>query len=42
MVSLCGEGSSLFGKRAMKTFERYFLAEKETHYEEKNPYYSFA
>ena len=36
----CGEGSSLFGKRAMKTFERYFLAEKETHYEEKNPYYS--
>ena len=36
----CGEGSSLFGKRAMKTFERYFLAEKETHYEEKKPYYS--
>ena len=36
----CGEGSSLFGKRAMKTFERYFLAEKETHHEEKNPYYS--
>ena len=25
----CGEGSSLFGKRAMKTFERYFLAEKK-------------
>ncbi|MDV2932437.1 fructose-1,6-bisphosphatase [Enterococcus faecalis] len=36
----CGEGSSLFGKRAMKTFERYFIAEKETHHEEKNPYYS--
>jgi fructose-1,6-bisphosphatase-3 len=36
----CGEGSSLFGKRAMKTFERYFIQEKKTHYEEKNPYYS--
>lgn len=35
----CGEGSSLFGKKAMKTFERYFLKEKETHSEEKNPYY---
>ena len=23
----------------MKTFERYFIAEKETHKEEKNPYY---
>ena len=38
MVSYCGEGSSLFGKRAMKTFERYFLAEKSTL--RKNPYYS--
>ncbi|MCB5950759.1 fructose-1,6-bisphosphatase [Enterococcus sp. BWT-B8] len=35
----CGEGSSLFGKKAMKTFERYFLKEKETHAELKNPYY---
>lgn len=35
----CGEGSSLFGKHAMKTFERYFLKEKQTHEEIKNPYY---
>lgn len=35
----CGEGSSLFGKHAMKTFERYFLEAKETHVEIKNPYY---
>ena len=33
-------GSPLFGKNKMATFERYFLAEKETHQEEKNPYYS--
>ena len=31
--------SPLFGKNKMATFERYFLAEKETHMEEKNPYY---
>lgn len=24
----------------MATFERYFLAEKETHIEKKNPYYA--
>ena len=24
----------------MATFERYFLAEKETHVEKKNPYYA--
>lgn len=35
-----GEGSPLFGKDKMATFERYFLAEKETHKEKKNPYYS--
>lgn len=35
----CGEGSSLFGKKAMKTFERYFLADKAIHQEEKNAYY---
>lgn len=35
-----GEGSPLFGKDKMATFERYFLAEKETHREKKNPYYS--
>ncbi len=33
--------SPLFGKNKMATFERYFLAEKETHVEKKNPYYSF-
>ncbi|SFG05416.1 fructose-1,6-bisphosphatase [Sporolactobacillus nakayamae] len=34
-----GENSSLFGKKDMTTFERYFIAEKETHVERKNPYY---
>lgn len=34
-----GEYSSLFGKRAMTTFERYFIKDKETHKEIKNPYY---
>ncbi|MFC4388040.1 fructose-1,6-bisphosphatase [Gracilibacillus marinus] len=34
-----GEYSSLFGKRAMTTFERYFIADKHTHKEVKNPYY---
>ena len=33
--------SPLFGKNKMATFERYFLAEKETHLEKKNPYYSY-
>ena len=32
--------SPLFGKNKMATFERYFLAEKETHVEKKNPYYA--
>lgn len=31
--------SPLFGKDKMATFERYFIAEKETHIEKKNPYY---
>ena len=35
------ENSPLFGKDKMATFERYFLAEKETHKEKKNPYYEF-
>lgn len=35
------ENSPLFGKDKMATFERYFLAEKETHKEMKNPYYRF-
>jgi fructose-1,6-bisphosphatase III len=34
-----GEYSSLFGKRAMTTFERYFIRDKGTHKEKKNPYY---
>ncbi len=34
-----GGRSPLFGKDKMATFERYFLAEKETHKENKNPYY---
>ncbi|SDM44783.1 fructose-1,6-bisphosphatase [Sediminibacillus halophilus] len=34
-----GESSSLFGKRAMTTFERYFIKDKKTHKEQKNPYY---
>ncbi len=33
--------SPLFGKDKMATFERYFLAEEETHEEKKNPYYRF-
>ena len=34
------KNSPLFGKEKMATFERYFLAEEETHKEQKNPYYS--
>ncbi|WP_053217832.1 fructose-bisphosphatase class III [Virgibacillus senegalensis] len=34
-----GESSSLFGKREMTTFERYFIKDKKTHKERKNPYY---
>ena len=34
-----GKCSSLFGKDDMTTFERYFIAEKEAHKENKNPYY---
>ena len=33
------ENSPLFGKDKMATFERYFIKEKETHKESKNPYY---
>lgn len=35
----CGKDSPLFGKDAMKTFERYFIDDKITHIENKNPYY---
>ncbi|MCI9530384.1 MAG: fructose-1,6-bisphosphatase [Lachnospiraceae bacterium] len=31
--------SPVFGKYKMTTFERYFIADKETHEEPKNPYY---
>jgi fructose-1,6-bisphosphatase-3 len=34
-----GSGSSLFGKSDMTTFERYYIADKSTHEEIKNPYY---
>ncbi|MDN6722084.1 MAG: fructose-1,6-bisphosphatase, partial [Staphylococcus equorum] len=34
-----GKYSSLFGKRAMTTFERYFISDKSAHKEAKNPYY---
>lgn len=37
----CGADSPLFGKDAMKTFERYFINDKALHKENKNPYYSF-
>ena len=36
----CGEDSPLFGKKKMTTFERYFIDDKTTHKEEKNPYYT--
>ena len=35
----CGKHSPLFGKERITTFERYFIAEEETHVERKNPYY---
>ena len=36
-----GECSSLFGKKDMATFERYFIKDEETQIENKNPYYEF-
>lgn len=36
-----GACSSLFGKEDMATFERYFIKDKTTHKEKKNPYYDF-
>lgn len=35
-----GPNSPVFGKDKMTTFERYFIEDKETHCEIKNPYYS--
>ncbi|MCO6543094.1 MAG: fructose-1,6-bisphosphatase [Lactobacillus sp.] len=34
-----GPVSPLFGKRAMTTFERYFIADANTHFEKPNSYY---
>lgn len=36
----CGPLSPLFNKRRMTTFERYFIADEETHKEEKGAYYT--
>lgn len=36
----CGPDSPLFDKSAMTTFERYFIADKKTHHEEKGHYYT--
>lgn len=36
----CGPASPLFGKKKMATFERYFIDDKITHTEVKNPYYA--
>jgi fructose-1,6-bisphosphatase-3 len=35
----CGPKSPLFGKEKAATFERYFINDKETHKEIKNPYF---
>ena len=37
----CGEDSPLFGKSKMATFERYFIDDKSTHKEPKDPYFQF-
>ncbi len=37
----CGSMSPLFGKDTIKTFELYFLNDKEAQVENKNPYYKF-
>ena len=36
----CSKDSPLFGKDKMTTFERYFIADKETHEEHKNSYFA--
>ncbi len=35
----CGRGSPLFGREKITTFERYFVADKATWTEKKDPYY---
>jgi len=37
----CHKNSPVFGKDKMATFERYFIEDKETHLEVKNPYYTW-
>lgn len=37
----CGPQSPLFGKQKMATFERYFVEDKKTHKEHRNPYYDY-
>ncbi len=37
----CGAMSPLYGKNKMTSFERYFIADKDTHAELKNPYYKY-
>lgn len=39
LYAWCGPDSPLFDKAKMTTFERYFIADKETHHEEKGWYY---
>ena len=36
----CGKQSPLFGRARMTTFERYFIADRDTWKEPKNPYYA--
>ena len=36
-----GAQSPLFGKQKMATFERYFVDDKTTHEEKRNPYYTY-
>ena len=38
----CGSKSPLFGKDKMATFERYFIADKKTHQETSDPYFTLA
>jgi len=36
-----GADSSLYGKHAMKVFERYFIEDEASHIERQNPYYGY-
>ena len=37
----CGPKSPSYGRSKMTTFERLFIEDKDTHYEKKDPYYTF-